>query len=185
LLVLDLDGFKSVNDTFGHKVGDAMLNEIAAVIKDQLREYDFLARYGGDEFIAIVPDTDSTDVLELARRIEDAVQSFSLSVGDNGTAQVGVSIGTACYPIHGETFDQVVTSADKAMYLTKSFHRKRTEEALRATRAEEIAEAQIRSIPIDTLPAEIMEFATVKGVSKDGLILELDETHIVSSAAVN
>ncbi|MBA3351797.1 MAG: diguanylate cyclase, partial [Blastocatellia bacterium] len=90
LLVLDLDGFKSVNDTFGHKVGDAMLNEIAAVIKDQLREYDFLARYGGDEFIAIVPDTDSTDVLELARRIEDAVQSFSLSVGDDGTAQVGV-----------------------------------------------------------------------------------------------
>ncbi len=185
LLVLDLDGFKSVNDTFGHKAGDAMLNEIGAVIKAQLREYDLLARYGGDEFIAIVPDTDSTDVLELARRIEDAVQSFSLPVGDNGTAQVGVSIGTACYPIHGETFDQVVTSADKAMYLTKGFHRKRTEESLRAARAEVIGEAPIWSIPIDTLPAEIMEFATVKGVTKDGLILELDETHIVSSSAVN
>ncbi len=185
MLVLDLDGFKSVNDTFGHKAGDTMLSGIAAVIKDQLREYDFLARYGGDEFMAIVPDTDSTAVLELARRIEDAVQSFSLTFGDNGIAQVGVSIGTACYPIHGETFDQVVTSADKAMYLTKSFHRKRAEELRKNPRAEEKAEAARRSIDIDELPAEIMEFATVKGVAKDGLILELDETHIVSSSAVN
>ncbi len=185
LLVLDLDGFKSVNDTFGHKVGDAMLTQIAAVIKDQLREYDFLARYGGDEFIAIVPDTDSTDVLELARRIEDAVHSFSLPVGDNGTAHVGVSIGTACYPIHGETFDQVVTSADKAMYLTKSFHRKRAEEAQRVSRVDENSDGAVRAMALDELPVEIMEFATLKGVSKEGLILELDETHIVSSSAVN
>jgi GGDEF domain-containing protein len=74
LLVLDLDGFKNVNDTHGHKVGDTMLKEIGAIIKSQLREYDFLSRYGGDEFVAIVPDTDSTDVMELASEIEDACQ---------------------------------------------------------------------------------------------------------------
>ena len=176
LMVLDLDGFKAVNDTHGHKAGDRMLKEIASVIKNQLREYDFLARYGGDEFVAIVPDTDSTDVMELARRIEDAVQTFTLSVGDQSEfARVGVSIGTACYPIHGETFDQVIISADKAMYLTKSFHKKRN-----APKDEEVI--HIRTIEV---PEEIMEFATVKGVAKEGLILEVDETHIVSSSAVN
>lgn len=178
LLVLDLDGFKAVNDTHGHKAGDRMLKEIGAVIKDQLREYDFLARYGGDEFVAIVPDTDSTDVLELARRIEDAVHTFTLSVEDSDPARVGVSIGTACYPIHGETFDQIIVSADKAMYLTKSFHRKRN--AIR----EEIESGSVPMPPVG-IPEEIMEFATVKGVTKDGLILEVDETHIVSSTAVN
>jgi diguanylate cyclase (GGDEF)-like protein/putative nucleotidyltransferase with HDIG domain len=175
LLVLDLDGFKNVNDTHGHKVGDRMLKEIGAIIKSQLREYDFLSRYGGDEFVAIVPDTDSTDVMELARRIEDAVSDFSLVVSEDQIAKVGVSVGAACYPIHGEAFDQIITSADRAMYLTKSFHRKRA--------AGEIGERVSR--PTVTLPEEISEFATVKGVTQEGLILEVDETHIVTSSAVN
>jgi len=173
LLVLDLDGFKAVNDTHGHKTGDRMLKEIGMIIKDQLREYDFLARYGGDEFVAIVPDTANTDVMELVLRVERSVNDFSLLVGDDQTARVGVSVGTACYPIHGETFDQIVASADKAMYLTKSFHRKR------AAQAEGVAR------PVNTLPDEISEFATLKGVTKEGLILEVDEPHIVSSTAIN
>jgi PleD family two-component response regulator len=152
-----------------------MLKEIGAIVKSQLREYDFLSRYGGDEFVAIVPDTDSTDVMELARRIEEAVNGFSLVV-DNTIARVGVSVGTACYPIHGETFDQVIVSADKAMYLTKGFHRKR---------AAMVDSSDKLQRPVISLPEEITEFATVKGVTKEGLILEVDETHIVSSSAVN
>jgi len=98
-------------------------------------------------------------------------------VGDGQTASVGVSVGTACYPIHGETFDQIIVCADKAMYLTKGFHRKRSA----------AAESGDRMIlpPSIELPEELMEFATVKGVTKDGLILEVDETHIVSSSAIN
>ena len=175
LLVLDLDGFKNVNDTHGHKVGDRMLKEIGSIMKSQLREYDFLSRYGGDEFVAIVPDTDSTDVMELARRIEEAVNGFSLVVSEGEIANVGVSVGTACYPIHGEAFDQIINSADKAMYLTKGFHRKRAA----AENGERI------SRPVITIPEEISEFASVKGVTKEGLILEVDETHIVTSSAVN
>lgn len=175
LLVLDLDGFKTVNDTHGHKAGDRMLKEIGAVVKAQLREYDFLSRYGGDEFVAIVPDTDSTDVMELVRRIEEAVNAFSLVI-DDAVAKVGVSVGTACYPIHGETFDQVIVSADKAMYLTKGFHRKR---AAMADSSDKLPR------PVISLPEEITEFATVKGVTKEGLILEVDETHIVESSAIN
>jgi diguanylate cyclase (GGDEF)-like protein len=175
LLVLDLDGFKNVNDTHGHKIGDRMLKEIGQIIKSQLREYDFLSRYGGDEFVAIVPDTDSTDVMELARRIEEAVSNFSLVVSEGENATVGVSVGAACYPIHGEAFDQIITFADKAMYLTKSFHRKRA--------VAESGERMIRHVA--SMPDEIAEFATVKGVTKEGLILEVDETHIVTSSAVN
>jgi diguanylate cyclase (GGDEF)-like protein/putative nucleotidyltransferase with HDIG domain len=175
LLVLDLDGFKSVNDTYGHKAGDKMLKEIGEIIKSQLREYDFLSRYGGDEFVAIVPDTDSTDVMELARRIEDAVNNFSLAV-EQSVARVGVSVGTACYPIHGKTFDQIIVSADKAMYLTKSFHRKR---------AANLEPDERTSRQPVSLPEELVEFATVKSATPDGLILEVDETHIVSSSAIN
>jgi hypothetical protein len=92
---------------------------------------------------------------------------------------VGVSIGTACYPIHGMTFDQIIVSADKAMYLTKGFHRKR------AAANADSGEFKITRTPASSLPEEITEFATVKGATSDGLILEVDETHIVSSSAVN
>jgi len=113
--------------------------------------------------------------MELARRIEDAVNNFSLAV-EQTVARVGVSVGTACYPIHGETFDQIIVSADKAMYLTKSFHRKRA-----ATL--EPDDRMLR--PPVSLPEELAEFATVKSATPDGLILEVDETHIVSSSAIN
>ena len=178
VLVLDLDGFKAVNDTFGHKAGDKMLKEIGLVVQDQLRQYDFLARYGGDEFVAIVPDTDNSAVLDLARRIEDAVEAFELPIGDGEFAQVGVSIGTACYPVHGETFDQVIVSADKAMYLTKTFNRKRNA-------AQSEVERESRAVTILSVPPEIADFATATAATEDGLILEVDETHVVSSSAIN
>ncbi len=125
LLVLDLDGFKSVNDTFGHKVGDDLLKEIAGVIRGQLREYDFLARYGGDEFVAIIPETDTAYVERLRHRIEDAVGSHSMPAGDGLFARVGVSFGSASFPAQGDTFDQLIVLADKAMYRTKAINRLR------------------------------------------------------------
>ena len=142
----------------------------------RLRQYDFLARYGGDEFVAIVPNTDSADVLDLTRRIEEAVRGFALPVGNDEVAQVGVSIGTACYPVHGETFDQIIVSADKAMYLTKSFHRKKYASPVQG-------DSEVHEML--TVPAEIAAFATATGVTDEGLILEVDETHVVSSSAIN
>ncbi|MEW6362577.1 MAG: diguanylate cyclase [Acidobacteriota bacterium] len=124
LLMLDLDGFKEVNDNFGHKVGDNLLTAIGQVIRGELREYDFLARYAGDEFVAIIPGADSESITDLCRRIEAAVNSFGIEVDTGVVAGVGVSIGAASYPIHGETFDQLVISADKAMYVTKALHRR-------------------------------------------------------------
>ena len=153
LLMLDLDGFKAVNDSFGHKVGDEMLKSIGKVIVGQLRDYDFLARYGGDEFVALVPETTAKDVADLCERIEKAVRQFSLPISGGRSAAVGVSLGSAAYPKDGESFDEMVAAADSAMYDRKARRK--------------------RSVIQEEDPF------------KDILIVELDETHVVRSTAVN
>ena len=123
VVMLDLDDFKNVNDTFGHKVGDKMLREMGRIIQGQLREYDFLARYAGDEFVAIVQELAGTQVDDLRQRIEAAVLEFSLNVRGGGVANVGISVGTATFGVDGETLDQLLVAADQAMYRTKSTHK--------------------------------------------------------------
>jgi diguanylate cyclase (GGDEF)-like protein len=123
VVMLDLDEFKNVNDTYGHKAGDKMLREIAHIVEAQLREYDFLARYGGDEFVALVQEVVGAQVEELCARIENAVSKFELPLGKNRVARVGISVGTATFGINGETLDQLVVAADNEMYRVKSNHR--------------------------------------------------------------
>ncbi|MDQ2747307.1 MAG: sensor domain-containing diguanylate cyclase, partial [Acidobacteriota bacterium] len=161
VLMLDLDGFKAVNDTFGHNVGDKLLKEIAGVMRGQLRDYDFLARYAGDEFVAVVPETGTREILELCGRIEKAVFNFILPVGSGQSAQVGVSIGAACYPKHGDTLDQVIASADKAMYAAKADRKAR------------------RLAEFDCLIGEILQ---TESFTESKFVVELDESHIISSA---
>jgi diguanylate cyclase (GGDEF)-like protein/putative nucleotidyltransferase with HDIG domain len=126
VIMLDLDEFKAVNDSFGHKTGDRMLREVGRIIGAQLREYDFLARYAGDEFVAIVQDLSTDQTNELRERIERAVSKFSLHVRGDKHARVGISVGSASYGVHGETLDHLLIAADEAMYSVKSFHRQRT-----------------------------------------------------------
>ena len=123
VVMLDLDDFKPVNDTYGHKVGDKMLREVAHIIQEQLREYDFLARYAGDEFVAIVQEVEDSQVDDLRFRIENAVARFSMHVRGDKHARVGISVGTATFGIDGETLDQLLIVADQAMYRAKSGHK--------------------------------------------------------------
>ena len=125
LIMLDLDDFKLVNDTFGHKLGDRMLREVASLVHAQFREYDFLARYAGDEFVAIVPDVAADQVEELRERIERTVSDFSIEIRSQGRARVGISVGSAVFGTDGETLDQLVIAADQAMYQVKSNHKAR------------------------------------------------------------
>ena len=162
LLMLDLDGFKAVNDSFGHKVGDQMLTEVGQVILNQLRDYDFLARYGGDEFIALIPEAGSANVTDLCDRIEKAVGSFSLTFENDTFASVGVSLGASTYPLDGETFDQMVIAADKTMYERK------TSRKLYAALANKKSENTSDDSP-----------------KSDSFIVELDESHVLSSSAIN
>jgi diguanylate cyclase (GGDEF)-like protein/putative nucleotidyltransferase with HDIG domain len=123
VIMLDLDDFKLVNDNFGHKIGDRMLRDVANLIQSQLREYDFLARYAGDEFVALLPDLTVAQVEELCERIEKIVSSFALKVRGETRARVGISIGASVFGVDGETLDQLLIAADQAMYRAKSAHK--------------------------------------------------------------
>jgi diguanylate cyclase (GGDEF)-like protein/putative nucleotidyltransferase with HDIG domain len=164
LLMLDLDGFKKVNDSFGHKVGDRLLSEIGKVIRAQLRDYDFLARYGGVEFVALVPEMTPEGVADLCDRIETAVREFRLHVKDDQYAAVGVSLGPAGYPAEGCTFDQMIIAADQVMYARKMRRKAETE------RLAEVLEPFAE------------EYAEPEG-DGEGFIIELDETHVIAAAA--
>ncbi len=125
VIMLDLDDFKQVNDTYGHKTGDQMLREVARLLQGQLRDYDFLARYAGDEFVAIVQELTEEQVEELRERIESTVTKFALHVRAGHYARVGISVGAATFAKHGETLDQLLIAADEAMYSVKSEHKEK------------------------------------------------------------
>ncbi|MDX6693884.1 MAG: hypothetical protein QOF02_1487 [Blastocatellia bacterium] len=133
VIMLDLDDFKQVNDTFGHRVGDKMLREIARLLQAQMRDYDFLARYAGDEFVAIVQDLVGEQVEELRERIEQTINNFTLHVRAEHHARVGISCGTATYSVDGETLDQLLIAADQAMYSAKSVHKQQRQATIEDT----------------------------------------------------
>jgi diguanylate cyclase (GGDEF)-like protein len=125
VVMLDLDEFKQVNDTYGHSIGDQMLREVARVLNAQLREYDFLARYAGDEFVAVVQDLHHAPADDLRERIETAISQLSVRVPPDRRARVGVSVGSARFGTDGETLNQLLIAADQAMYSAKSDHKQR------------------------------------------------------------
>lgn len=119
LMFLDLDGFKAVNDTFGHRLGDLLLTDVAGRLKQCLHSRDLLARIGGDEFAVIVPEiTHEQQVLDLARRLRDSLASvFEV---DGAIVKIGVSIGVSYYPDDGTSADVLLQNADEAMYQAKA-----------------------------------------------------------------
>lgn len=122
LLLIDLDGFKSVNDRFGHDAGDEVLIATAGRLKESIRSGDFICRLGGDEFVVLLSELDSTVVVEqICWRIGAALTS-TLEVNGK-TADVGASIGVSLYPQDGEELQVLLKSADEAMYRIKASHK--------------------------------------------------------------
>ncbi|HZS07813.1 MAG TPA: diguanylate cyclase [Blastocatellia bacterium] len=119
LLMLDLDGFKTVNDTYGHEAGDEMLRGVSAVLRENLRSTDTLARQGGDEFVAVLESDSPQFIGQMIQRLQDAVDNFELPVGNGRVARVGVSIGQAVFPKDGATFRELKEAADQRMYSNK------------------------------------------------------------------
>ncbi|MDR0577746.1 MAG: EAL domain-containing protein [Candidatus Accumulibacter sp.] len=119
MLYIDLDGFKYVNDTFGHPVGDQLLLSVAERLKSQVRETDTISRQGGDEFMILLPGIRDTDVTH--RITTGILDKLSSPFGIAGRAiGISASIGVAYYPQHGEDFDTVMKNADAAMYSAKN-----------------------------------------------------------------
>lgn len=119
VISMDLDEFKTVNNSYGHAVGDRLLASVAAVIKKQLRQMDILARYAGDEFVAIMPMASGQMAKIIAERIRTAVETQKFTVRTGRTVEVGISIGIACFPEDGETSEQLLTKADRNMHQDK------------------------------------------------------------------
>jgi diguanylate cyclase (GGDEF)-like protein len=113
---LDLDGFKEVNDRFGHAAGDALLVAVARRLRDSVREQDFVCRVGGDEFVALLPSLSDDEAASIASRVIDKI-SKPYEIGLS--ARVGVSIGSACAPRDGADADELLRSADHALYEAK------------------------------------------------------------------
>jgi diguanylate cyclase (GGDEF)-like protein len=118
MLMIDSDNLKTVNDLHGHEAGNRLLKMVAKCIETQLRHTDVLARYGGDEFVALLPETPADRALEVAQRILKAVATAPLAF-EGKRIETSVSIGLACYPEDGRSMDAIQARADRAMYVAK------------------------------------------------------------------
>ncbi len=119
LFMLDIDWFKKVNDTYGHMAGDEILRSLAELLMVEVRTQDYVSRYGGEEFVIILPETTPEKALELAHRLCEEVASSRFCINGHRDLKVTVSIGVAGYPAHGVCFESLLEAADKAMYAAK------------------------------------------------------------------
>ena len=122
--ILDLDKFKTINDTYGHEVGDEVLKDASRCLEKNLRKSDILIRWGGEEFLAVFPETSHEGVNKAAEKIRQTVESYAwdLPEGHRVTVSIGTAMKTPEIP-----WDKVVESADKALYRAKSQGRNRVE----------------------------------------------------------
>ncbi len=130
LMMLDIDGFKIFNDTFGHPAGDRLLKRISGVIMDSVRTMDVVSRFGGDEFLVLLPETHPGVVAQIAERIRQDVARVALApeiVGADAILATSVSIGVASYPKNGHTLEMLVEQVDRALYQAKMKGKNRIE----------------------------------------------------------
>jgi diguanylate cyclase (GGDEF)-like protein len=119
VLMIDSDSLKQVNDTLGHEAGNRLLRQTVECIQGRLRQTDLIARYGGDEFVALLPETPCAGAALVAERIRKSVETAALVTREQRLSTT-VSIGVAGYPNHGVDFESVLEKADQAMYASKA-----------------------------------------------------------------
>lgn len=118
-LMIDIDNFKNINDTYGHLVGDAVLKEIAKIIRQNMREIDSLSRFGGEEFSVILPETDKMSAIVVGERIRSRISQQIIKAFDE-TLNVTMSIGISNFPHNTLYSDVLMETADKALYQAKT-----------------------------------------------------------------
>jgi diguanylate cyclase (GGDEF)-like protein len=125
VVLADLDLLRDVNNRHGHLMGDQMIRRVADVIRSALREYDVPARFGGDEFAILMPETTLPEAMSVTERIRRGVEAIELKVADGASARASVSIGVALFPGHGRTASDLLAAADRAVYQAKAMGRNR------------------------------------------------------------
>ncbi len=125
LLLFDIDEFKAINDGFGHVIGDVVLSELCGVVRESLRPTDILARFGGDEFVIILPHTDRVGAMAVAERLLKHLRELIIPTDEEGAIQCSVSIGIAEYGPDDTTANDLVRRADEKLYLSKRLGKNR------------------------------------------------------------
>ncbi len=115
IIFIDVDDFKQINDGHGHDVGDSVLSALGREVLSLLRGEDFAARYGGEEFVVVLPETESEGAMRFAERLETRLATLEMPAG----VQITVSGGAATFPEHGQSAEELIRSADEALYLAK------------------------------------------------------------------
>ncbi|MDJ0834060.1 MAG: diguanylate cyclase [Gammaproteobacteria bacterium] len=128
LLLIDLDHFKKVNDGFGHKAGDMVLVYVAKVIQDNLRDFDIFARFGGEEFVILLPETTEDQAYMVAERLRELVENLTVTTDDNSVVNCTISIGLS-HRRGDENLETMLARADEALYMAKSAGRNRCDKA--------------------------------------------------------
>ncbi|HVG45849.1 MAG TPA: diguanylate cyclase [Longimicrobium sp.] len=129
VVMIDLDRFKAVNDTYGHPTGDVVLFETARILKETAREIDMVGRYGGEEFIGILPNTDEEEGARFAERVRTAVEAHVFR-DEETELRMTCSSGVASFPVEGvDSPEELLKNADAALYLAKESGRNRVERA--------------------------------------------------------
>lgn len=129
LLMMDVDFFKSVNDRFGHAVGDAVLVGIASKLSSHVRQQDMVARVGGEEFMVLLSDIDVENAANLAERLREAIESHEFSLPGGDVLRCTVSIGMSMFAGEARSWEGLVQDADNALYCAKRLGRNRVEQA--------------------------------------------------------
>lgn len=124
LLMVDSDNLKKVNDAHGHEAGDRLIKLVVQCVRDDLRTTDVVARYGGDEFMCLLPEAGSEAAAMVAERVRARIAATALNAGP-GAVPTTVSIGVATYPTDGDDFDKLAKNADRALYASKAQGRNR------------------------------------------------------------
>jgi diguanylate cyclase (GGDEF)-like protein len=126
VVMMDIDHFKQVNDTFGHLVGDTVLKEVAHVISQRVRREELFARYGGEEFVAVLPETPLEGAIEFAEAIRKIVEAITIVVEDNQTIKVTISLGVASFdPAKHHAVADLIKASDENLYAAKTNGRNR------------------------------------------------------------
>jgi len=120
VIFIDLDHFKQVNDTHGHLVGSRLLSEVGYLIKAQLRLIDFAFRYGGDEFVVLLPQTSKDQAVVVAKRLQDSLRSGTFCTEQRLNLNVRASMGLATFPNDAQTPHDIIRQADEMMYMVKN-----------------------------------------------------------------